>query len=173
MCAGQGRSRIPPSQGRPATVVSAGARVEAQPTFRHKYPGAYDVTLKVHGTYDSAQVLLTSNASDGDPLSFSPLLLDIKTGTFGTAALQGSDFSAAATITASLDQGHILPAPGEPITIGLDAAERAALDKTGRTQMRIRWTTATDNDSVADSLGFCPGEFANTSKRPKLVVTYH
>jgi hypothetical protein len=46
------------------------------------------------------------------------------------------------------------------------------VNKTGYTQLRIRFTTDDDNDSADDYLGFYSGENPTAANRPILEVTY-
>jgi hypothetical protein len=54
----------------------------------------------------------------------------------------------------------------------LDAAGLAALNKTGVTQLRVRFQIDDDDDAAADYLGYYSGENATSANRPQLVVTY-
>jgi hypothetical protein len=119
---------------------------------------------------DSARLELKSDESAGSTAGFPPRQLVVKTGNFGQATLQGSDYAAAGTVTQTFPNIAI---PGEPWTLVLNSAARGAINKTGKTQMRVQWGLENDNDGVADWTGFCPGEFSVAAKRPKLVVTYH
>lgn len=119
---------------------------------------------------DSARLELKSDETAGSTAGFPPRQLVVKTGNFGQATLQGSDYAAAGTVTQTFPNIAI---PGQPWTLMLNAAARGAINKTGKTQMRVQWSLENDNDGVADWTGFCPGEFSVAAKRPHLVVTYH
>ena len=95
----------------------------------------------------------------------------VRWGFNGKAALESADFQAAATV----DQVATMTYPasdGAVSTGNLSASGLRAINKTGKTQLRIYFATTTDNDSGADYLGFHPGEAATAAFRPQLIVTY-
>jgi len=96
--------------------------------------------------------------------------IDIKTGTFGTERLEGGDFEASADITNVTrirDQGN----KGKVYTINL-ARGVLHINKSGRTQLRLRFCASDDNDSRTDLAGFYPGDSPRPIYRPRLTVTY-
>ena len=100
-----------------------------------------------------------------------PCRVDIKSGTFGSAALVASDFQAAATVVGAATLTR--PASNGSLSIGtLNAAGRNAINKQGRTQLRIYCNRGDNDNSSTDLVGFYPGENASSANRPKLVVTY-
>ncbi len=54
----------------------------------------------------------------------------------------------------------------------LDAAGRAAVSRTGRTQMKLRFALDDNDDNQEDYLNFYGGDNTNADYRPKLVITY-
>lgn len=103
--------------------------------------------------------------------SFGRLVADIKTGTFGTATLEITDFQAAASATDVIPSFPI-PAVNEELTEGeLASSSLNYISRTGQTQFRIRFQSATDNDSNGDILGFYSGE-NTTANIPILIVRY-
>jgi hypothetical protein len=116
-------------------------------------------------------VIRRGNLDGGDPFAtHGDLVIDVKTGTFGTAALEASDFQAVADALAA----GMLSQPagnGGDATAVLDAAGRAAVHPAGRTQMRLRFATDDDDDRSPDVLGFYAGE-TSSAQLPELVVTY-
>ncbi len=100
------------------------------------------------------------------------LTADVRTGGFnGNAALENADFQAAATATAVCTLSNA-PANGDWSECTLDAAGLAAVNKTGKTQVRIRFTTDDNDDTGNDYLGYYSGDNGTAANRPQLVVTY-
>ena len=108
----------------------------------------------------------------GNPVAtFKGFMVDIKNGTFGTVALQASDFQAAAgksygPFNAALAGGWY--------SINLTAA-RAFVNKlstgSGLTQIRLRFKLDDNNNAVANVLSLFSGN-APRASRPQLVITY-
>ena len=98
--------------------------------------------------------------------------LAIVTGAFGGAnALVAADFQAAATANnvGTLSNPAV---NGATSTASLNAAGLAAINKTGRTQLRAAFTLDDNDDTGNDYIGFYSGDNATTANRPVLVVTY-
>ncbi|MFO1434004.1 MAG: DNRLRE domain-containing protein [Candidatus Competibacteraceae bacterium] len=100
------------------------------------------------------------------------LLADIVTGAFNNnAALETADFQAPATatgvMTLSAAAGNGTWSEGT-----LNATGLAALNKTGKTQVRLYFSLDDDNDSTGDYLGYYAGEYGTAAARPQLVVNY-
>ncbi len=108
----------------------------------------------------------------GDPTVLGNLLGDIKNGYYGaSSALANADFEAASTATAVCT----LPYPasdGDYTSAELNSSGRSAVNKTGKTQMKIRFATDDDNDSSTDYLVFNDGSSGTASYRPTLEVIY-
>ena len=101
------------------------------------------------------------------------ILVDIKNGTGfnGAVALTKQDFEAAADATGVATMSY--PASNGTWSTGaLNAAGLAQLNKTGKTQLKVRYSTPDDNDTTADYLGFYSGENSTTANRPVLEVIY-
>lgn len=98
------------------------------------------------------------------------LLVDIKTGFFGTSVtLQPADFQAASSL------GGGTSIPNTPVTgwyrSKFPAAVFGKISKTGNTQLRLRFAGDDDNDNSADFLRLFSGN--NAVDKPYLVVTYN
>ncbi len=97
---------------------------------------------------------------------------DISNGGFGgSATFAFSDWEAAATAT----NVATLSAPaanGSASSGSLSAAGLSAVNKTGRTQLRLYCTLGDDDDLLFDYVGFYPGETTTTANKPQLTVTY-
>ncbi len=101
-----------------------------------------------------------------------PCVADISNGGFGGAtAFAIADWQAAATAI----NVATMSAPasnGSASTGTLSAAGRAAVSKTGVTQLRV-YCTLDDNDDLGfDYIGFYPGENTTNTNKPQLTVTY-
>ena len=93
---------------------------------------------------------------------------DIRTGTFGAGALELADFNATASVNAA---GAFNSTPASSVyTLTMNAAARNAINKLGRTQIRLRFGVDDNNDNAADYMKFLSGDF--TSGQPELVITY-
>jgi len=109
----------------------------------------------------------------GDPITmFGGFMVDVKKGTFGTASLQLTDFGVAANKTV----GPFNPAlTGGWYSINLTAAKtfiNKAASNGGLTQIRLRFKTATNNNTVANYLSLFSGN-AGAASRPQLIVEYY
>jgi len=98
--------------------------------------------------------------------------VDIKGGAgfSDSADLEAGDFEAAADLTAATTVGE---PDGEGWSEGvLGAAGRPYVNKSGRAQLRVYFSTATDNDETTDYIGWYSGENELPGTPPKLVVYY-
>lgn len=99
------------------------------------------------------------------------LWADVKSGAYGNNnALAASDFEAASTASqvASLSN----PLNNDDWASGFfDSAGRAAVNLTGRTQVKVRFNLDDNDDLSGDYMGFRSGE-ATTTSRPVLIVNY-
>jgi hypothetical protein len=98
--------------------------------------------------------------------------VDIRNGFFGTAAtLANADFEAAATTAAVASLSN--PATNGAASTGtLNAAGLLAINKTGKTQLKLYFTTDDNDDNGYDYIGFYGGEAATAANRPTLTITY-
>ena len=98
--------------------------------------------------------------------------VDLQTGDIsGASALQTSDFQAAMTIVqaATLSNADSNGAWSEG---GLNSAGLAAINKSGRTQLRIAFATDDNDDGKNDFIGYYSGDDSKAANRPQLVVVY-
>jgi hypothetical protein len=101
------------------------------------------------------------------------LVVDIKKGGFsGNTALQAIDFQ---TLASKAGVGVIqnLPLTGAWYQTNLYSTAFLYVNKTGFTQLRLRFTKDDDDDGIADYLKFYSGNILTASYRPVLIVTYH
>jgi len=99
--------------------------------------------------------------------------VDIRTGGFnGNLALENADFQAAAT-TANVATMSNPTTDNSWSTGAINSTGLTKINKTGKTQLRVYFNTDDDNDATGDYIGFCPGDYSDTTRRPKLVITYY
>ncbi|MBI2008152.1 hypothetical protein HYS82_00670, partial [Candidatus Amesbacteria bacterium] len=100
------------------------------------------------------------------------LVADVVSGWFdGSSALESKDLQAAATT----NKAGIFSAAngnGEWSTAEISGSGLGAINLTGKTQVRLRFTTDDDNDKAADYLNYASGDSADSSDWPVLKVEY-
>lgn len=112
--------------------------------------------------------VIGSNPFDG---GFGDLVVDIAQGVFGSSGrLRAEDFQAPAAALGVATMSA--PLVGDWSEGALDVAGLAAIDKTGRTQLRIAFEIDDNDDHHADLIGFFAGDSFFPSLRPQLIVTY-
>ncbi len=116
---------------------------------------------------------LLDQANNGDPFaSQGKLVIDQAQPYFGAElGLVNTDWQAGATVSPAGSFGSTLLPVGSWYTAALNAAGRAAINKTGTTQFRLRFKTENYN-SVADNLSLYSGN-ALGPQRPVLIVYYN
>jgi len=98
--------------------------------------------------------------------------VDVRTGGFaGNTALEAADFAAPATAAqaGSLGNASANETWAEAVLV---AAGRSAIDRSGRTQLRVSFAVDDNDDIASDFVGWYSGDNATASNRPQLVVTY-
>ena len=108
-----------------------------------------------------------------DPFSvLGRLLVDVGVPQFGQRPqLERSDFQAAAT-RAGAAAFNPVPSAGW-YTAALPAASMGLIDRTGRTQFRLRFALDDNNDAVDNFAAFFSGDAATVSDRPILIAQYY
>jgi subtilisin family serine protease len=100
------------------------------------------------------------------------LLVDIRKPYFGTdLSLLATDFQAAASKNA-IGPLASAPAPGW-VTIKLTAGTFPSVNRTGFTQIRLRFQNDDNDDLQADFLKFASGNAATAANRPALIIEYY
>ncbi len=89
----------------------------------------------------------------------------------GSTTLQNGDWQVAATAVQAATLSNAA-SNGTWSTGSLNAAGRAALNKTGTTQLRVYFNTGDNDDNGNDYLGYYSGENGTAANRPQLVVVY-
>lgn len=100
------------------------------------------------------------------------LWVDIITGAYsGNNAVQTADFQAASTATqvASLSNAT---SNGQWSSGFLNSTGNAAVNKTGRTQLKLRFNLDDNDDLGADYISYNSGNHATSTSRPVLVIYY-
>lgn len=108
-------------------------------------------------------------------VAYSPwgdLLVDIATPGFGAAGLSSSDFQAPATKEAVSKFAWPAYSNGMTIYSRLENADEGLINRTGKTQFRIRYQNDDDNDGSADYMPYATGNNSNASQRPTLTIRY-
>lgn len=125
---------------------------------------------------DSAQILSAvlylykTGNNGGDPFaSHGNLTLDIKSGTFNNPVLENADFAVAASISEAGIFNTVYDNQWSHAQLKQNAL--GSINKTGRTQVRLRFQLDDDNDRKSDYVIFASGE-AEASLRPRLEVTW-
>jgi hypothetical protein len=122
----------------------------------------------------SATLKLKRQAVAGiDPMStHGYLVLDIKKPYFGAASALGSDdFGAAAGLSSG---GWMGKTPVGDIYTGVLAPQAFPfINKTGLTQLRLRFQIDDNNNNIADYIGFYSGNAITASYRPVLQIVYY
>jgi hypothetical protein len=104
--------------------------------------------------------------------SLGPCWIDVETGPFGgNAALEASDFQAAATVARAGTLSNALR-KGDWSTGALGAEGLAAINKAGTTQLRLGFERDDNDNRKQDTMGWLSGNRQNPAVRPELVVTY-
>jgi hypothetical protein len=100
------------------------------------------------------------------------LLVDIATPGFGASGLSSSDFQAPATKEAVSKIAWPAYSNGMTIYSRLEDADEGLINRTGKTQFRIRYQNDDDNDGSADYMPYATGNNSNASQRPTLTIRY-
>lgn len=121
----------------------------------------------------AASLRVARVGASGSTSQFGTLRGDVRRGAFGSSsALQSGDFQAAATAAGGIPSIAV-PANGAWVTAALNAAGVAAVNRgTGRTQLRLGFATASDNDATADNVAFASANHTEKTLRPVLRVTF-
>ena len=123
----------------------------------------HSVTLKIKKAFAIGTDPLTSN-------SLGSLLADIKKGSFGATTLEVGDFQTASSFSAvanfsSIDAGWY--------KLVLPASDFTYVNLSGVTQFRLRFSSASNNNNVADYDSFYAGDATAAADRPVLSVQYY
>jgi hypothetical protein len=97
--------------------------------------------------------------------------VDVQRGAFGgDPTLQASDFEVVATASAAAALSSAA-ANGEWSSAALDPGGLAAINPTGRTQIRLAFTLDDNDNGLVDRIRYASGEHADVASRPELIVS--
>ena len=122
----------------------------------------HSVTLKIKKSGVAGTDPLTSNA-------LGPFVADIKKGSFGASALEVGDFQATSSASAV---ANFSPIDAGWYKLVLPASDFTYINRTGVTQFRLRFSSASNNNHVADYDSFYAGD-STAADRPILSVQYN
>jgi hypothetical protein len=135
---------------------------------------AFDTAALPDGaTILSATLRLRRGLQKGTPFGgLGACRVDVRAGGFsGQTALEAGDFEAASD-AAQVASLNAPAADGDWAEGVLDAAGLAVINRTGTTQMRVRFARDDDDDRRPDFVGFRSGDDADAASRPQLVISY-
>jgi predicted outer membrane repeat protein len=102
------------------------------------------------------------------------LKVDVCKGTFGTSALQLTDFNFNNATNCKLLAGTFGSTPTSGwYSVILTSAGRAKINPLGLTQFRLRFYKDDNDDGAADYWRFYSGNYTTVSARPTLIVEYY
>ncbi len=121
----------------------------------------------------SAKVKIRRQGLSGtDPFTtHGNLILDLKQGKFGNAALEKTDFESQATLT-NIATFTRVTKNGQWAEANLPSTAFSAVNTTGKTQVRVYFTKDDNDDLGNDYLSFTSGNSSTSSYRPVLEVVY-
>ena len=98
------------------------------------------------------------------------LQADIRSGYFGSSpGLESVDFQAPASRANAA--GNLIPLADNWYALGLSKGN-AYINKTGRTQLRLRFTLDDNDNNANDYLNLYSGNIPTAANKPKLIVKY-
>ncbi|MFZ5856181.1 MAG: BMP family ABC transporter substrate-binding protein [Chloroflexota bacterium] len=102
------------------------------------------------------------------------LRVDVCKGTFGTSALQLTDFNFNNATNCRLLAGTFGSTPTSGwYSVNLISAARSKINKVGLTQFRLRFYKDDNDDNAADYWRFYSGNYATATLRPTLIIEYY
>ncbi len=160
------------SNGTGAQALSVGDSASKQ---QYKSILSFDTSnlpLSSEAVLVGATLELRRGFSSGNINSLGTLRADIRTGSFGTSALENSDFQAVATAINVIPNFPIPAANGNLAVGALASTGRAAINRSGLTQLRVYFSSDDNNNGSSDLLGFYSGETTTEDNRPLLRVQF-
>ena len=148
---------------------------------RHPRPRGWILSFPAPALPAQAQVagailtlIQSTTAPAGNPPGLGPILVDVALAPFGdNPSLQSADWGAIFT-GGTLQRPLRIVAPRAASQIQLQPGELSWVNTTsgGRTQMRVRFTTPTSNNRMADQVQWYTANYTTATARPKLEVLY-
>jgi Thrombospondin type 3 repeat len=160
-----------------ASLITGDAKVSNKQTGYRPVVSFDTSSIDDSATILSASVTMSPqqpsvSGSVGAGTSFTTISVKMKTGSFGSAGLQGTDYSATETGTLSSSLGF--PTVGTdqaPRSVSLSGTELTWINKTGLTEFRLQFNNEWDGDSTSDQVIWRGGE-AGEGICPTLTVTW-
>jgi len=125
-----------------------------------------------------AKLVLTRGNSCGEqPFTWDPntCYIDVNSPCMGSSTtLQDSDWSAVSSATAVAQFKDGDPGDEQPMeSDSFNPAGMNAINKTGKTQIKVYFSKESDGDTTSDLLGFYSGDWpGDVSKKPRLIIQY-
>jgi hypothetical protein len=159
------------------TLITGDAKVSGKQTGYRSVVSFDTASLDDQSQIVTATLTLTPQAPSvsggvGAGTSFTTLGVEMMTGSFGSAGLQGTDYSA--TATGSLASSLPFPTTSSdvnPRTVTLAGTELTWINKTGRTEFRLEFNNEWDGDGISDQVKWRAGE-AGSGACPTLTIQY-
>lgn len=125
-------------------------------------------------TITGVTLKVTRNSMSSKPYStLGTLTVDIRSPYFGGSASTATDDFAAAAGAADVGSVPQPASNGSTVSSPLSSTAYGHIDKAGKTQLRLRFTTDDDNDNTADNLSIYSGDYTtDTTLQPQLEVEY-
>ncbi|CAN5226182.1 hypothetical protein BH09SUM1_BH09SUM1_11400 [soil metagenome] len=128
-------------------------------------------------TVTSVKLIMTSKAFTGDPYgAFGGLKVDIAAPYFGTGnSLISADYQATASVTNVVTLAQPTTT-NQTQTTTLPSSTYTVVNRTGRTQFRLGFTTQDNGDSLHTRIDFWSGDSTDSgiqAYRPKLEIKYY
>lgn len=118
------------------------------------------------------KVKKSSITGGGNPVTmFGGFMAKIGNGAFGAAGLSLADFKNAAPTSILVGPFGPTPSASGWYTINLSGG-KALINKTGLTQIRLRFSLEDNNNGIANILKLFSGNAANAANRPQLIIGY-
>ncbi|MFT4564273.1 MAG: hypothetical protein ACI9BW_004036, partial [Gammaproteobacteria bacterium] len=136
---------------------------------QYKFILSFDTSTLPDGADIQSAVLKLSRGGTNGTNPFTThgsLRVDIQNGSFGKAGLENSDFEAPASAT------EIATTNGADFSAAFNATGVSSINKAGRTQLRLYFDLDDNDDGGNDYAGIYSSDNRNSSRHPRLIVTY-
>ena len=165
-----------PASGLGGSMSAAGELLVGDDAANRQYRGllsfkssALPASAQIHSI--SLKVKRSGFVGTDPSASLGVLLVEVRKGSFGTPALQVTDFQ---TLASTTPVGYLTPISTQPgwYQLALPAADWPYVNRAGLTQFRLRFALNNNGDFMANYDTFLAGDAASATDRPRLVVEY-